>query len=74
MERKQRSDQLCSYCEADLSLFWHMENVGFIIYRDMFVTSEKRGRKKIVESIDQELVIKDKPVYVCIKCGRKFNR
>ena len=36
--------------------------------------SEKRGRKKIVESIDQELVIKEKPVYVCIKCDRKFNR
>lgn len=35
---------------------------------------ERRGRKKIAESINQDLVIKDKPVYVCNRCDRKFNR
>ena len=25
------TDHLCSYCEADLHLFWHMQIVGFLI-------------------------------------------
>ncbi|XP_045213317.2 transcription factor E4F1-like isoform X2 [Mercenaria mercenaria] len=34
----------------------------------------KRGRRKLTEVHNQDLVITEKPVYVCSKCDRKFNR
>ena len=35
------ADQLCSYCTADLSLFSHMQTVGFPMQRLIFLFHEQ---------------------------------
>ena len=38
------ADQLCCYCEADLRLFSHMQNVGFLKTQLLYYPSSEQGR------------------------------